>query len=183
MNLGVDISTIPADFDKMLASNIGPGDIWIDNTTTKGIGSVTLNLKNNFVVKSNTGNVDISSGADSGDPADTLAHGLLTNSTNSGNILVKAQNSMSHVSPSIGIGKLASELGPAEALINKTHLKNFGDILNKQRLNDMIKMATTLTTAGVPNAHTALAMITAFGVADIGAIGIPGGSSIVKAIT
>lgn len=59
INLGLDVSTIPADFDKILADQIGPGDIYIDNHTTQGNGKATLHLKGDFNITLDQGDVNL----------------------------------------------------------------------------------------------------------------------------
>jgi len=59
IQLGVDLSTIPPSFDSIMADKVGPGDIYIDNSTTKGIGKATIHLKGDFDVVTDTGNINI----------------------------------------------------------------------------------------------------------------------------
>jgi len=59
INLGVNVSTIPADFDQITATNInGPGDFYIDNSTS-ATGKTTLYLKGDFDITTLSGNINI----------------------------------------------------------------------------------------------------------------------------
>jgi hypothetical protein len=90
-----------------------------------------------------------------------------------------AGNAISHIVPGgglVGLGALASSLPAARALITNADMTQFEQDMWTKNRDHLLKFATAMIAAGVPNASGVMALLAA-----LLHVPVPGGSSVVRA--
>lgn len=90
---------------------------------------------------------------------------------------------IAHVAPNVNLGTIGADLSSANAVFNQTHISNYDSNLQTAKLDDYIKFANLLNTAGVVNAGQLSTILAALVSGWTHGTTIPGGSSVVKAVT